>query len=204
MKKKAKKRRIQKHKPKTRRQAPKITKCEEILFAGFGGQGIMFMGKLLAQAALSEGRYVTWMPSYGAEVRGGTAHSMAKVSDDYIASPVVLTPSVCVVMNYPSLLKYEDKVRSNGLLIANRSLMNKMPKRKDVTILNIAMTDIASKLGNIKVANMVGLGALLGAKKIVSKNNVLDALAAMMKGKEDLLALNKKAFDKGYKLGRRR
>ena len=144
MKKRAKRRKSRNRKHKGKRQTFKATRCEEILFAGFGGQGIMFMGKLLAQAALSEGKHVTWMPSYGAEVRGGTAHSMTKVSDDYIASPVVSAPSTCVVMNYPSLLKYEERVKANGLLISNRSLMNRMPKRRDIGILNIAMTDIAT------------------------------------------------------------
>ena len=198
------KKRVVKRRTKLKSAKARPGCCEEILFAGFGGQGIMLMGKLLAQAALFEGKHVTWMPSYGAEVRGGTAHSMTKVSDDYIASPVIITPSICVVMNYPSLLKYEDRVPGGGLLVVNKSLMNRMPRRRDIRIINVAMTDIASKLGNIKVANMVGLGALIGAKKVVSKTSLMDALTEMMKGKAGLMVLNKKALEKGYKLGRRR
>ena len=176
----------------------KTAGCEEVLCAGFGGQGIMFMGKLLAQAALLEGKHVTWMPSYGAEVRGGTAHSMTKISDGYIASPVISNPTSCVVMNYQSLLKYEGKVREGGLLIANRTLTEKAPKRRDIDIINIAMTDIASKLGNVRAANMVALGALIKKRKMVSKKSVITALKDIMKDKEDLLALNRKAFEKGY------
>ena len=159
----------------------------------------MFMGKLLAQAALLERRHVTWMPSYGAEVRGGTAHSMTKISGDYIAGPVISNPSCCVVMNYPSLVKYEGKVRDGGLLIANKTLIDKLPKRKEIKIVNIAMTDIASRLGNVKAANMVALGALVKKTKIVSKASILAALEEVMKNRPELLALNKKAFEKGYK-----
>ena len=185
-------------KPKTEKRKPATTYCEEILCAGFGGQGIMFMGKLLAHAALLDGKKVTWMPSYGAEVRGGTAHSMTKISDGYIASPIVTAPSLCVVMNLPSLVKYGDKVKPGGLLVANRSLIARLPKRRDIDVVKIPMTDIASKLGSAKAANMVALGALVKRRGVVSKTSVLRALAESMKGKEALLALNKKAFEKGY------
>jgi 2-oxoglutarate ferredoxin oxidoreductase subunit gamma len=186
----------------SRKRTLRVPRCEEVLSAGFGGQGIMFMGKLLAQAALSEGKHVTWMPSYGAEVRGGTAHSMTKISDEYIASPVVTRPSICVVMNHPSLVKYEDQVCEGGLLVANRSLIHRVPKRKGIDVLAIPVTDIASKLGNVRVANMVALGALVKRRGVVSKRSVLDALREMMAGKEGLLKLNKKAFEKGYALVR--
>ena len=93
---------------------------EEIIFAGFGGQGIMLMGKAISYAAMNNGRHVTWMPSYGAEVRGGTAHSMVVISDEVIASPVVKEPDICIVMNRPSLQKFEKKVKKNGILLINR------------------------------------------------------------------------------------
>ena len=102
----------------------KVIRSKDFLFAGFGGQGIMFMGKLVAQAGLDAGLHVTWMPSYGAEVRGGTAYSMTKISDGDIASPIVTDPDVLVVMNEPSLLKYESKVREGGTIIMNSSLID--------------------------------------------------------------------------------
>ncbi len=185
-------------KKRQRKESVPRIKCEEILCAGFGGQGIMLMGKLLAQAALVEGKHVTWMPSYGAEVRGGTAHSMTKISEEYIASPVVTRPTVCVAMNYPSLLKYEGTVAEGGLLIANRSLIPKVPERKGIDIVAIPMTTIASRLGNARAANMVALGALIKKRKVVSKESVIRALREAMKGRDDLIAVNKKAFEKGY------
>lgn len=173
---------------------------EEILLAGFGGQGIMFMGKLFAEAALMAGRHVTWMPSYGAEVRGGTAYSMTKISNKEIASPIVTNPNMLIVMNKPSLLKYEDKLKEGGVLISNKSLINESPKRKGVKVVNIPMTDIASTLGNIKCANMVAAGALVKRSKMITLRNVLAALKEALKGKEELFALNKKALEKGYRI----
>lgn len=174
--------------------------CEEILCAGFGGQGIMFMGKLLAQAGLAANKSVTWMPSYGAEVRGGTAHSMIKLSDKEIASPVVAAPDILIVMNRPSLAKYADKVKEGGLLIANRSLIDDLYKRKGIKVVNIRMTQIASKLGNTRCANMVAIGSLAKRSKMISLKNIAAALKDMLKGKEELFLLNKKALEKGYRL----
>ena len=114
---------------------------EEILCAGFGGQGIMFMGKLLAQAGLIAGRQVTWMPSYGAEVRGGTAYSMTKISKEEIASPVVTAPDILIVMNGPSFIKYEPRLKEDGILISNKTLIGDLPKKKDKTSINIPMTE---------------------------------------------------------------
>ena len=113
---------------------------EEIIFAGFGGQGIMLMGKALSYAAMNEGKHVTWMPSYGAEVRGGTAHSMVIISDVEIASPVVREPTICVVMNKPSLQKFEAKVRRRGMLIINKSLIEDGVERDDIHFLQIPPT----------------------------------------------------------------
>lgn len=173
---------------------------EEILCAGFGGQGIMFMGKLFAEAGLAAGRHVTWMPSYGAEVRGGTAYSMAKISKREIASPIITNPNMLIVMNKPSLLKYEDKLQEGGILISNKSLINDSPKRKNIKIVHIPMTDIASKLGNIKCANMIAAGALVKRSKMITLGNVIDALKDALKGKEELFSINKKALEKGYRI----
>jgi len=193
-----------KKKKRTTHNAQRTTKhkrvsCEEILCAGFGGQGIMFMGKLLAEAGLAGGLHVTWMPSYGAEVRGGTAHSMTKISKDEIASPIVTDPDILIVMNKPSLIKYEGKLKDDGLLIANKSLIGSFPKRKVIRVINIPMTEIAHKLGDIRCANMVAIGALAKKSKMISIRNIVNALKEAFKDKEELFLRNKKALEKGYK-----
>ncbi|MFH1406825.1 MAG: 2-oxoacid:acceptor oxidoreductase family protein, partial [Candidatus Omnitrophota bacterium] len=132
---------------------------EKVIFSGFGGQGVLFMGKLLASSCMNDGLHVTWMPSYGAEVRGGTAHSMVVVSDDAIASPAIFNPTSVIAMNEPSLLKFEQKIMPGGLLVLNTSLISRFPSRKDIEVLEIPATDTADKLGSTKVANMVCLGA---------------------------------------------
>jgi 2-oxoglutarate ferredoxin oxidoreductase subunit gamma len=173
--------------------------CEEILCAGFGGQGIMLMGKLLAEAGLAGGRHVTWMPSYGAEVRGGTAYSMTKISAAEIASPVVANPDILVVMNKPSLIKYESMLKPGGILISNRSLIDSPSKRRDIRSVSIPMTDLASKLGSTRCANMIAVGALVKRSKALSIRNVINALKELFRDKEDLFAMNKKALEKGYR-----
>ena len=169
---------------------------EYIIFAGFGGQGIIFMGKLFAQAAMDYGRFVTWMPSYGAEVRGGTAHSMVVVSDSEIASPVVKEPSICVVMNQPSFEKFHSSVRSEGLLLINKSMVEIDSRRKDIDILEIPATDIAKKLGDTKVSNMVTLGALLARKHILPLEYLIGAMRAMLP--TSMVRINEDALKEGY------
>jgi 2-oxoglutarate ferredoxin oxidoreductase subunit gamma len=177
---------------------------EEIIFAGFGGQGIMLMGKALSYAAMNNGKHVTWMPSYGAEVRGGTAHSMVIISDEVIASPVVKEPSICVVMNRPSLQKFETRVKKKGLLIMNKSLIDINAARKDIDVLNIPATSIASELGNIRSANMVILGALVARKKIVPLTALINALGDVFSvSHHNMIPINEKAIRKGYKYGSR-
>lgn len=186
---------------KAERQKPKTKRivCEEILCAGFGGQGIMFMGKLLAASGLEGGAHVTWMPSYGAEVRGGTAYSMIKISLGQIASPIVTDPDILIVMNKPSLVKYEGKLKEGGILIANKSLVGDFPKRKGIKTLNIPMTEIAHKLGDTRCANMVAIGALAARSRTLSIRNIANMLREVFKNKEELFVINKKALDKGYK-----
>jgi 2-oxoglutarate ferredoxin oxidoreductase subunit gamma len=175
------------------------TSKTEILLAGFGGQGIMLMGKLLAQAGLTLHKNVTWMPSYGAEVRGGTAYSMTKISDKEIANPIITVPDIFVAMNEPSLVKYEEKLRPKGLLILNKSLIKSKPKRKDISVVSIPMTQIASKLGSVRSANMVALGVLLKRSKLFPVKVVISSLHEMLGGKEDIFVLNKRAIEEGYK-----
>ena len=177
----------------------KKTVLEEMFFAGFGGQGIMFMGKLLAHAGLSAGLNITWMPSYGAEVRGGTAYSMTKISDSEIPGPVVARPDILVVMNRPSLLKYASAVKDGGVIISNRSLAGDVPKPKGKVFVNIPMTEIAYKLGDVKCANMVAIGALAKRSRLVSLKDISAALKTAFKDKEELYARNRIALMKGYK-----
>jgi len=174
-------------------------KSVEILCAGFGGQGIMFMGKLLAQAGLNAGRKVTWMPSYGVEVRGGTAYSVTKISDGEIASPLRASPDIVVVMNRPSLEKYQPVVKDGGTLIVNKTLINDHEKRKGITTVNAPLTEWASKLGDAKIANIVAVGIVLKKTKMISIKHVLSALDDILKGKGELFLLNKKALEKGYR-----
>lgn len=175
-------------------------KCEEMLFAGFGGQGIMFMGKLLAEAALLGGLHVTWMPSYGVEVRGGTAYSMVKVSEGEIASPVVSHLDILVAMNSPSLLKYQGSVRETGLLVVNKSLAGEVERRKGIDAVNAPFTAIAAKLGDTRAANMVAAGVIAKRSRLITLKNVLKALDEIFRDKPELLALNKKAVEAGFKL----
>ena len=170
----------------------------EILLAGSGGQGIMLMGKLLAQAGLMSRKNVTWMPSYGAEVRGGTAYSMTKISDQEIANPIITRPDILVAMNEPSLVKYEERLKPKGLLVLNKSLIKSKSRRKDVSIISMPMTEMASKLGSARSANMVALGALLKRSKLFPIRVITGALREILGGKEDIFMLNKKAIEKGY------
>lgn len=159
----------------------------------------MFMGKLLALAGLMAGREVTWMPSYGAEVRGGTAYSMTKIADGRIASPIVVSPTTLIVMNKPSFVKYESRVRGGGILIVNKSLVGPVPGKKGVALVNIPMTALAHKLGDVRCANMIAIGAALKRSKALSLKNMLAALQSVLKGKEEAFARNKQALEKGYK-----
>lgn len=177
---------------------------EDIIFAGFGGQGIMLMGKALSYAAMKKGKFVTWMPSYGAEVRGGTAHSMVVISDLPIASPIVREPSICVVMNKPSFQKFENKVTKGGLLVINKSLIDASSERDDIDILEIPATDMASSLGNTRIANMIALGGLLAKRNIFKAQILIDSLKNVIsKGRKNMIPINEEAIKKGYEYGSR-
>lgn len=174
---------------------------EEIIFAGFGGQGIMVMGKILAWAAMKEGLKVTWMPSYGAEVRGGTAHSMVVISDEMVPSPVVTNPTACVVMNRPSMDRYEDSLVPSGTLIVNTTLIDRKAARNDIDILGIPLTEMATDLGNTRCANMIALGALNAKLKIVSMRALVDALKEVIPAdKQSLIPVNEEALKEGARL----
>ncbi len=176
-----------------------------LIAAGFGGQGVMLFGQVVAQAGMFEDKYVTWFPSYGPEMRGGTANCTVVVSDEPVASPVVDTPNELAIFNIPSLLRFEPTLEEGGILIMNASVIDREPKRKDITIIRIPANDVADRIGNLKVQNMVMLGAYIEVAKTVSVESVFKALEYKMTGKKAaLLDLNKKAVEEGMKLARER
>jgi 2-oxoglutarate ferredoxin oxidoreductase subunit gamma len=173
---------------------------EKVIVAGSGGQGVMLLGKVLAEAVMRHGCQVSWFPAYGAEVRGGTSHCMVTISDNEIGSPYVNKADTLIILNGPSLDKFKERVRDDGLLVLNSSLA-KVSGMKNIHLLQYPFTDIALKLGNIKVANMVALGCYLGAKKIVNPGEVTEVFKTMAPaGKTDVVEVNKKALQEGVKL----
>lgn len=171
---------------------------EEIIIAGFGGQGVMSMGQLLAYAGMLEGKGVSWLPSYGPEQRGGTANCAVVVSDETVGSPLVTNPSTAIVLNNPSFDKFESRVRPGGLLIINSSLVTRVSKRSDVEMIELTATDMAADLGNARVANMILLGAFIERTKVVSSDAIIESLKKVLsKGKHHLIEVNKQALNKG-------
>jgi 2-oxoglutarate ferredoxin oxidoreductase subunit gamma len=168
------------------------------IFAGFGGQGVLSMGLNLAQAAMLEGKNVTYLPSYGAEVRGGTANCTVAVSDEEIASPVASSPDFVVALNYPSLVRFQHQIQSGGLLLVNSSLADAEVSRGDIDIVGVPANSIAEELGSPRSANMVMLGALTKKSNIVSISSVIDGLKEALKNKRKLIAVNEKALTAGY------
>jgi 2-oxoglutarate ferredoxin oxidoreductase subunit gamma len=174
----------------------------EFVFAGFGGQGVMFAGQLLAYAALHEGLEVTWIPSYGPEMRGGTAYCLVVVSACPIGSPLVKRPKVAVVFNNPSFEKYEPLVAQDGLLVANISLIGRTSRRSDVTELGVPATQIAGQLGDTRVTNMVLLGAALTSWPVFPLSAVHHALDKHIpEHRHNLLPLNLEALERGAEYG---
>lgn len=173
---------------------------EGIFFAGFGGQGIILAGKIVCLAAMGEGKHVSHIPSYGAEMRGGTANCSVIVSDEEIASPLVPRPSICIVMNKPSLLKFQSIVKPGGLLLWNESLIDVKPSRTDVVSIAVQANEVAETAGSYKSANMVMLGALLKHKPdVVSMNAILGALGEAVSARHrELNEVNRKALAGGY------
>jgi 2-oxoisovalerate ferredoxin oxidoreductase beta subunit len=174
---------------------------QRLKIAGFGGQGLLFLGRLLADAGMQQGLCVSWLPSYGPEMRGGTANCHVNISTDEISSPLVSAPTVLIAMNKPSLDKFESEVVTGGLILYDSSLIDHPPTRGDVETLALPATEIADKLGSAKSANMVVLGALLGKTNLLEKDAVLDVVRAVTK-KPELLDLNIKAVEAGYKFAR--
>lgn len=170
------------------------------VFAGFGGQGVLSMGLNLAQAAMLEGKNVTYLPSYGAEVRGGTANCTVAVSDEEIASPVASSPDFIVAMNQPSLVRFQNQIQSGGVLFINSSLIEAEIPRGDIEIVRVPANSIAEELGSPKSANMVMLGAFTKKSNLVSVSSVIEELKSTLKKKQKLIAINQKALMIGYEL----
>jgi 2-oxoglutarate ferredoxin oxidoreductase subunit gamma len=170
------------------------------IFAGFGGQGVLSMGLNFAQAAMLEGKNVTYLPSYGAEVRGGTANCTVAISDEEIASPVASSPDFVVAMNQPSLVRFQNQLQSGGLFFINSSLVEAEISRGDIDIVSVPANSIAEELGSPKSANMVMLGVFTKKSNLVSLSSVIEELRNTLKNKQKLIAINKKALLAGYDL----
>jgi 2-oxoglutarate ferredoxin oxidoreductase subunit gamma len=175
---------------------------EEIIIAGFGGQGVLSMGKILAYSGLMDDKEVTWMPSYGPEQRGGTANVTVILSDEKISSPVLDTYDIVVALNQQSLDKFAPKVKPGGLLLFDTSGIHKVPERDDITIHPIAAMDATLEIGNSKAYNMVVMGALLEAMryKLPMENVVKGLKKSIPERHHHLLPLNEQAIERGRKL----
>lgn len=170
----------------------------QIIIAGFGGQGIMLMGQFLAYAGMLEGKNVSWLPSYGPEMRGGTANCNVIISDEPVASPIVTEATAVMAMNRPSLDRFEGAVVRGGLLLINSSLVDKKASREDIGVFYIPANEIADQLGNGRVANMVMLGSFLAKTGAVSQASVIESMKKVLgPSKEHLIPLNEEALKRG-------
>ncbi|MEW5825983.1 MAG: 2-oxoacid:acceptor oxidoreductase family protein [Candidatus Bipolaricaulota bacterium] len=171
-----------------------------VVIAGFGGQGVILAGKILAQAGMDSGLEVTWLPSYGPEMRGGTANCTVVLSDAPVGSPIVDEPTAVIAMNLPSLEKFESVVAKGGVLIVNRSLIERPVRRTDLASFALPINDLALRAGNARTGNMVALGAYARATGIVSLERIKAAMAAALQssGKDKLIAVNEKALEEGF------
>lgn len=175
-----------------------------LLVAGFGGQGVMMLGTLLAQATCdSTDKHVTYFPSYGAEMRGGTANCYVVISDEEIGAPVVDAMEDMIIMNDPSLHKFIDKLKPGGTLFINSSIVLSDPGRDDITLVKAPVTEMSIEMGNPKVLNIIMLGVYIGYTEVVPADVILEGIRAKIgKKKPELLPLNEEAFNKGLEIGR--
>jgi 2-oxoglutarate ferredoxin oxidoreductase subunit gamma len=173
----------------------------EIILAGFGGQGVLLIGKLLAYAGMRDGKEVSWLPSYGPEMRGGTCNCTVVIADKPVGSPVVQHPRAALVLNLPSLEKFEPMVKPGGFLLVNSSLIHRDPGRNDLKVVKVPANEIANELENPRGANMVALGAYLGATGAVSLPVVEEIVRETFAGKEKVVHANIEALRRGHALG---
>jgi 2-oxoglutarate ferredoxin oxidoreductase subunit gamma len=167
-------------------------------FAGFGGQGVLLMGYILSHGAMLKGLNVTYFPSYGAEMRGGTANCTVTLSDKKIASPVASNPDILVAMNYPSLEKFESSVAGKGLIFLNISLIKESPSRSDVKLVRVPTLDLAREAGSDRAINMVMIGALCAKTALLNLEETIHGMQAALKGKEKFFGLNEKGIGRGF------
>jgi 2-oxoglutarate ferredoxin oxidoreductase subunit gamma len=178
---------------------------EEIIISGFGGQGSLFAGQLLAYAAMEQGLHVTWIPSYGPEMRGGKARCTVVIADRAVGSPLVRRPSAAIVLNIPSMKAFESEVKPGGVLVVNSSLIPMHSEREDIQSIHLPATDLATELGNVRTANVICLGALAQATGVLSLDSLEEALDNNLPDRHrDLLELNKKALHQGAALAAER
>ena len=168
------------------------------IFAGFGGQGMLLIGKFMAMACMLDGKHVSWLPSYGPEMRGGTANCSVVLSTERVGSPVFARPSELIVLNLPSLLKFQDDVQPGGMIFVNSSVIEEKVERQDVTTYYVPCSEIAEKVGNPKASNMVMLGAYVAATKVVKPETVVEIIKEMFTGaKAKFVPANIAAFQGG-------
>lgn len=172
-----------------------------IICSGFGGQGVLTMGLILANTAMLAGNEVTWIPSYGAEMRGGTANCSIKISDEPIASPYVNKIDVLIAMNEPSLKKFENDVVPGGMIILNTSIVKEKPTRSDVKVVEIAANDIAVELNNPRAVNLIVLGTFVGATGVLTKEEMSTGIEKYFEKKKIDNSLNLQAYEKGFAVG---
>lgn len=174
---------------------------QEMIFAGFGGQGVLSMGTLLAYAAMKEGKEVSWMPSYGPEMRGGTANCIVNISDQLISSPIVSEYDVAIILNQPSLRKFESRIKPGGILIWESTNIKEPPSRTDIDVYPLPAIEKAThELKNVKVMNMLILGALIKINEIVKKESLIIALKETLPNRHHhLIPLNEKAIEMGMR-----
>lgn len=168
-----------------------------LIIAGFGGQGVLMLGNILVTAAMNEGKHVTWMPSYGPEMRGGTANCTVVISDNEIGSPVIGHPYNVIAFNLPSKQKFESNIKKDGLLIVNTSLIEDKAKRNDINVLYAPLNKMADGLGEPRCLNIVALGAFLELTNVISKDHALNAIESSFKRKPEVIDVNKKALEAG-------
>ena len=174
----------------------------EVQFAGFGGQGIMLMGQIMAQTAMLQGYEVVWIPSYGPEMRGGTAYCTVVISDRPIGSPIIRNPKHLVAMNRPSLEKFAPTVQSGGTIFINSSIISIDADRDDVDVIKVPIIEIAKGLGNIKTANIVALAAFVSRSQVVDFELLRESVKNKFAKREKLIPLNMKALEEGKKAAR--
>jgi 2-oxoglutarate ferredoxin oxidoreductase subunit gamma len=171
---------------------------EKVIIAGFGGQGVMLMGQLLSYAATAKDLNTLWFPSYGPETRGGTANCSVTISESLVNSPVISTPDSIIIMNKPSLDKFQPKLKKGGNLFLNTTLVKDVKVRDDINVYEIDANTMAKDLGNVKVANMVVLGAYLAVTKIFKEEEILEILKQKFTGdKAKLIEINREALKAG-------